>query len=249
MTPDKSFQVHSDGSGFDCPLGVDTLSVTFIRDDVLRVRIIRPGTSGPEASWAILPSEHIATQANVAEFKDSILAVTPEGGVSVDFRSDTFSIRSGHGDGLMTNVTVTREGDTTTITWNCPPERRVYGCGEKTGGMDRRGRRMVMWNKDKFEYGENEEPIYYCIPFCVALDEGRAHGLFVDNTWKQIWEPGDPGSTHASVTLCGGDVDFYVFTAPDVKTILNRFTELTGRQPLPPMWSIGYHQSRYSYYP
>jgi alpha-glucosidase len=249
MTPDKSFQVHRDGSGFDCPLGVDTLSVTFVRDDVVRVRIIRPGTNGPEASWAVLPSEHIVAQANVAEFKDSILAVTPEGGVSVDIRNDTFSVLSAHGDGLMTNITVTREGESTTITWNCPPDRRVYGCGEKTGGMDRRGRRMVMWNKDKFEYGEHEEPIYYCIPFCVSLDGGLAHGLFVDNTWKQIWEPGDSGSTQASVTLCGGDVDFYVFTAPDVKTILNRFTELTGRQPLPPLWSLGYHQSRYSYYP
>ena len=46
-----------------------------------------------------------------------------------------------------------------------------------------------------------------------------------------------------------GELNYYFFWGPDPKKVLSRYTELVGRMPLPPLWAIGYHQCRYSYYP
>jgi alpha-glucosidase len=47
----------------------------------------------------------------------------------------------------------------------------------------------------------------------------------------------------------GGEMNYYFFAGPTPKNVVSRFTELVGRSPLPPRWSMGYIQSRYSYYP
>jgi len=47
----------------------------------------------------------------------------------------------------------------------------------------------------------------------------------------------------------GGELNYYFFYGPDPKKVINRFTELVGRMPLPARWAIAYHQCRYSYYP
>ncbi|PAE32512.1 hypothetical protein CHI06_26520 [Bacillus sp. 7884-1] len=45
----------------------------------------------------------------------------------------------------------------------------------------------------------------------------------------------------------GGQVNTYIMLAQDVKEAVTLYTTLTGKTPLPPKWSLGYHQSRYSY--
>jgi alpha-glucosidase len=47
----------------------------------------------------------------------------------------------------------------------------------------------------------------------------------------------------------GGDLDYYFINGPDPKKVIERYTALTGRMPLPPLWSLGFNQCRYSYYP
>ena len=46
-----------------------------------------------------------------------------------------------------------------------------------------------------------------------------------------------------------GALDYYFIDGPTPKDVVQRYTELTGRIPLPPMWALGYQQSRYSYFP
>ena len=47
----------------------------------------------------------------------------------------------------------------------------------------------------------------------------------------------------------GGELDYYFIDGPAPKHVIERYTALTGRMPLPPRWALGYHQCRYSYYP
>src|SRR5208282_4931930 len=47
----------------------------------------------------------------------------------------------------------------------------------------------------------------------------------------------------------GGELNYYFIAGPEPKKIVQQFTALVGRTPLPPLWSLGYQQSRYSYYP
>jgi alpha-glucosidase len=89
--------------------------------------------------------------------------------------------------------------------------------------------------------------LYTSIPFVLSLEDGRAHGLFVDYPGRSVVDlaKADPGLVTWSVA--SGDLVYYVFCGPTPARVVERFTELTGRAPMPPLWALGNHQSRWSY--
>jgi alpha-glucosidase len=128
-------------------------------------------------------------------------------------------------------------------------DEHFYGLGEKTARLDRRRGRFVMWNSDTPGYIEGTDPIYQSIPFYLGWEDGRAYGLFYDNPHRTTFDLGYSGQEAAAYEAAGGVLDYYFFAGPALKKIIGRYTELTGRMPLPPLWSLGHQQSRYSYYP
>ena len=128
-------------------------------------------------------------------------------------------------------------------------DEHFYGLGEKTAHLDRRRGRFVMWNSDTPGYVEGTDPIYQSIPFYLGWEDGRAYGLFYDNAHRTTFDLGYSGQESAAYEAAGGVLDYYFFHGPALKKIIGRYTELTGRLPLPPLWALGHQQSRYSYYP
>jgi alpha-glucosidase len=130
----------------------------------------------------------------------------------------------------------------------------VYGLGEKAGRLDKRGwslggTAVAMWNSDTYAYDASTDPLYASIPFLMVLRAGRAHGLLLDNSFRSFFDVGKESQSLLSFGAEDGELDYYFIDGPDPKTVLERYSALTGRMPLPPRWALGYHQSRYSYYP
>lgn len=130
-----------------------------------------------------------------------------------------------------------------------PADEHYFGLGEKAGPLDRRGHAYVMWNTDAYGWDATTDPLYESIPFFIALREGRAYGVFFDNSYRATFDLGVESPERYSFGAEGGRLDYFFFYGPDPKKVLRRYTDLVGRMPLPPRWAIGYHQSRYSYYP
>ncbi len=122
-----------------------------------------------------------------------------------------------------------------------------YGFGEKTSFLDKRGEKMTMWNSDVYAPHNPEiDSLYESIPYFMTLRNGKAHGIFFDNSFKSIFDM-KANETVYSFGAEGGELNYYVFAGPTPKDVLQQYTDLTGRMPIPPKWAIGYHQSRYSY--
>jgi len=138
---------------------------------------------------------------------------------------------------------------TTTLERIAGDDERFYGFGEKTGPLDRRGRSMVFWNTDTPGYSSSADPLYQSIPFFVGLREGTAYGVLVDNSHRLRLDMGSNGGSGYSVTAFGGEMATWVFAGAGIRDVVERYTKLTGRAPLPPRWTLGYHQSRWSYHP
>lgn len=124
-----------------------------------------------------------------------------------------------------------------------------YGLGEKALPLDRRRTRTVMWNTDAFGYGLGTDPLYMSIPFFIVLRRGLAYGVFFDNPYRTTFDLGHSSEEWYSFEAEGGQLDFYLIYGPSVKEVVEGYTWLTGRAPLPPLWALGHQQSRYSYYP
>jgi alpha-glucosidase len=130
-----------------------------------------------------------------------------------------------------------------------PADENYYGLGDKTGPMNRRGRAFTMWNSDVFGWGESTDPMYKDIPFFMGLRRGVAWGLFFDNPWRSSFDFGKESADYFSFGSEGGELNYYFLVGPEPKKVVQDFTSLVGRTPLPPLWTLGYQQSRYSYYP
>lgn len=125
---------------------------------------------------------------------------------------------------------------------------RFYGLGDKTGDFDRRGQAFVNWNTDAYGFGRATDPIYKSIPFYIAIGAaGGAYGLFLDNSWRSGFDFGHREDGTLVIGADGGPIDYYLIAGPAIRDVVRRYAELTGKAPLPPLWSLGFHQSRYSY--
>jgi alpha-glucosidase len=128
-------------------------------------------------------------------------------------------------------------------------DEHFYGLGEKAARLDKRRGFFVNWNSDTPGYSEGKDPIYQTIPFYVGLQDGAAYGIFFDNSYRSYFDFGRSSQQRAWFGAEGGEMNYYFFYGPSIKKILNRYTDLTGHLPLPPMWALGNQQSRWSYYP
>ncbi|HBX47313.1 MAG TPA: hypothetical protein DEF85_00200, partial [Clostridiaceae bacterium] len=73
--------------------------------------------------------------------------------------------------------------------------------------------------------------------------------IFFDNTYRSYFDFGKENSNYYYFGADGGHKNYYFIVGPEIKDVIENYSYLTGRTPLPPMWALGYHQSRWSYSP
>jgi alpha-glucosidase len=128
------------------------------------------------------------------------------------------------------------------------PRARYFGLGEQAASFERTGGRFVLWNTDPFPYRGGGGSLYASFPNYLVLRDGIAHGVFYDNPHRSVFDFG-AGRGRITWRADGGELRCYVLPGPRPAHVLERYTRLTGRMPLPARWALGYHQSRWSYYP
>jgi alpha-glucosidase len=130
-----------------------------------------------------------------------------------------------------------------------PLDEQYFGLGDKAGPTDHRNQAFTMWNTDAYGWNEGTDPLYKSVPFFLGVRQGRAYGIFLDNTFRSSFDFGKASRSMYSFGSDGGALDYYFFYGPAPRQVIEDYTQLTGRAPLPPRWALGYQQSRYSYYP
>jgi len=222
--------------------------------DLVRVRTLFPGQSSTlDHSWAIARTEWSLASWQLSEAADAATLATAE--LKVVIHRDPLRIEFIDAvTGRVINADerpMARDPQTGRIAAakRLGFDEHFYGLGEKAARLDRRRGKFEMWNSDTPGYVEGTDPIYQSIPFYLGMEEGCAYGLFYDNPHRSTFDLGNSGQEYAGYTAAGGVLDYYFFHGPALKKILSRYTELTGRMPMPPLWALGHQQSRYSYYP
>jgi len=232
--------------------GSATLRITALRDDIIRVRIA-PGSALPEdASWSVLPASR----------EKSVDVLPTQDSASVGFRTKSLDVQvernplrivvrdlAGNiicADALGRPTEFALGGFT--VSKEMPLDNRFFGLGDKTGSFDRRNQAYTLWNTDH-GIEESLDPIYKSIPFFLSISDGRSYGLFLDNTWRTWFDFGKRSRDSYSFGAEGGPLNYYLIYGPTPKQVIEGYIFLTGTPPLPPLWSLGFQQSRYSYAP
>jgi len=124
-----------------------------------------------------------------------------------------------------------------------------FGLGDKSGHLNLRGQRLQNWNTDSFGYSGQTDPLYRSIPFYYGLHHDRAYGLFFDNSFRTFFDFGAERPEASSFWAHNGEMNYYFINGPKLLQVAERYTRLTGTPELPALWTLGYHQCKWSYYP
>lgn len=128
------------------------------------------------------------------------------------------------------------------------PQDCIYGLGDKTGVLNKRHYEYEMWNTDEPAPHEDcFKSLYKSIPFMINLKKNGVYGIFLDNTYRTYFNMGKESSEYYVLGSDHGNLDYYYIAGEKMVDIIQRYTYLTGTYPLPQMWTLGYHQSRWGY--
>jgi alpha-glucosidase len=240
-------------NGIEIHSGPALMQVTALRDDVLRVRVGADGQLPEDASWAVLASTRTAS-----------VAVTPESSATaVGFKTGKLRVTIRRNPLEMTvtdlngrvisedlpNRPIEFNGAAFRVYHKSPADEHYFGLGDKAGPLDRRNEAFVDWNTDAYGWQESTDPIYKSIPYFMTFRNGVTAGIFLDNTWRASFDFNKEYRDGYSFGSEGGPLDYYILYGPEPKRVVEAWAWLVGKTPLPPLWSLGYQQSRYSYYP
>lgn len=134
-------------------------------------------------------------------------------------------------------LTVTETG----LSVRLPPSERPFGLGEQFGGVCHRGDRVEARVRQPNGTGSRET--YFPVP--VYLSD-RGYGVFLDTTADATFDFGATAPATTRLAVADSTLTAVVFRG-DPATVLERYTELTGRPPEVPEWSLGVWWSRNSY--
>ena len=230
------------------------VNLSILSPDLIRIRLDPGGRFLENRSWAVIKKEEDwgKVDYNLAEGEDRIEIKTSKLKISINKSPCVISFYDENNDLISGDYQPmqwrrSKEGFEVKCTKHMPYDEHYYGFGEKTGKLDKRRSSMTMWNTDACDYDKDTDPLYISIPFFIGLREGKGYGIFFDNSYKTTFDVGNTWEDRYTFESDGGELDYYFVHGPEIKKILERYVELTGKAPMPPRWALGHQISRYSY--
>ena len=223
-----------------------TLQVNALRDDILRVRMWKGDAVPEDASWAVLPASRTSSVSVTSEprgFATHALRVLVDEHLGL-------TVSDLSGNVVQKDASPVRwNGNRFTVSKQRETDDHFFGLGDKPGPLDRAGEVFTMWNTDAFGWQESTDPVYKSIPFFLHVSHGRTLGVFLDNTWRSNFDFGHADPSEYTFGAPDGPIDYYLMYGPEPRQVVTAWSWLTGPTPLPPLWALGFQQSRYSYFP
>ncbi|MBN1487632.1 MAG: DUF4968 domain-containing protein, partial [Anaerolineae bacterium] len=229
-----------------------TLEITFLASDLVRVRAYQPGKEHPPVPYAIAKPEEDWTDLPPLKFtqtESALLMTTDKLSLGVSLDDATIFFANANGDLMRVDVDMAWGTDgVVRHRTSMVAEEHIFGLGERATPWNRRRRTHILWNTDPAGYTDNDEPINMNIPTYVGVHNAGSYLVFYENTYYAEFDMGESLPNIAEHRFAGGELRYYIAIG-STKTLIERYTELTGRHDLQPLWMLGYQQSRWSYYP
>lgn len=253
-----SYVKNRDTLTFTTENGV-ALQVTVVRDSVLRFRFTTTSVFEKDFSYAI--TKYASRGYNFLEVieDDSFYIITTSKLIcnisKADLRSFIYDAKDKtllcedelgfhweesyhHGGNIVKMSKTAQEGES------------YYGLGDKPTDNNLKGKRFENWVTDSYAFGKNTDPIYKAIPFYTALHHDKSYGIFFDNSFKSHFDFCQERRNITSFWAQGGEMNYYFIYGPAMSDVVANYTDLTGKpHEMPALWTLGYHQCKWSYYP
>ncbi len=235
------------------------LQLTVLRDSVLRFRYTTTGTFENDFSYAI--TKYASTGYNNLEIEDQkeFYNITTSKLICKIAKADLHvTIYDAKDNTLISNDELGFHweesyefgSNVVKMSKTINDRESYYGLGDKPVHLNLKGKRFENWVTDSYAFGKGTDPIYKAIPFFTGLHHNKAYGIFFDNTFRSYFDFGSERRNVTSFWAQGGEMNYYFIYGPQMQDVVESYTDLTGKpHQLPPLWALGFHQCKWSYYP
>lgn len=233
------------------------LEITVVRDSVFRFRYATNGTFQKDFSYAL--SKNAVTGYNFLdyiEFDDRYEIKTTKLVLHIsksDLRKTIYDINgqllNQDEAGFHWEFNYDYGGDIVKMTKFAQKTESFYGLGDKPVHFNLKGKRFENWVTDQYAFDTTRDPLYKAIPFYIGLHNESTYGIFFDNTFKMHFDFCSERRNITSFWADGGEMNYYFFYGPEMEQVVTSYTDFTGKPEMPPLWALGYHQCKWSYYP
>lgn len=115
----------------------------------------------------------------------------------------------------------------------CSSDEHFYGFGEKFNGLDQSGKKVIMELNDA--YMSDDDSTYKSIPFFIS---SKKYGLLVNSYQRVVFNMRNQNEKEYDFVNPNSSIEYFVFTNKDPLTIISQYTEISGRSPIIPKWSL-----------
>lgn len=233
------------------------LQIHVLRDGLLRFRYAPEGFFPNDFSYAIDENHtHGYNQLDLSETDNNVVITTEK----IICKISKADLRIGIYD-LDENTIIEDElgfhweesfqygGNIVKMSKTSVDGENFFGLGDKPTNFNLKGKRVSNWNTDQYAYGKDTDELYKDVPFYIGLHNNISYGIFFDNTFKSHFDFCHERRNVLSFWADGGEMNYYYIHGPQMSDVVTAYTDLTGKPELPPMWVMGYHQCKWSYYP
>ena len=227
-----------------------SLQLTVLTPGLVRVRLSQNGAFQPAASYLVLPtlSDWPHPAFTVTENETSLRLLTAELIVHIHKNNSRIDFLDQVEQPINLDAAGCGwQGDWVGLQRQLPAEAPVFGLGAQAMPLNLRGKQYQIWQRDPGgRYEPGQTPLSQNHPWLISLNQNQAFGLLFDNSCRSYIDLGSQ-TNHYTISACNGELRFYFINGPTIKTVLTRLRNLTGSMPLPPLWALGLHQSRWGY--
>jgi len=250
------FKRDSDKFYFTSGNGV-ILEITVLRNSAIRFRYATEEVFQPDFSYAISPDANRGyNKLESKETKTEYLIITSKIKVLVDKKTMRTQISDLEGNiinedelGFHWEENYEFGGNSVKMSKITQSAESFYGMGDKATHSNLKGKRVSNWVTDSYAYSKDQDPLYKAIPFYIGLHNNIAYGIFFDNTFRTNFDFAHERRNITSFWADGGEMNYYFFYGPEMSKVVSDYTDLTGTPEMPPLWALGFHQSKWSYFP
>jgi len=168
-------------------------------------------------------------------------------GISVKIQKSPFQISYYYKNKVLIaeNKGFVRDTSFKNLNFKISESEALFGGGERVLGMNRRGNRLELYNRAHYGYTTRSELMNYSMPVVVSSNKYIIH---FDNPQKGFLDLDSKNTNELTFETIGGRMVYQIIAGDDWFDLMNQFTGLTGKQPLPPRWIFGNFASRFGYH-
>jgi alpha-glucosidase (family GH31 glycosyl hydrolase) len=226
----------------------DTSRIRFVfyQADIVRVDYLPSLSSILDTSYAV--ARDTTSPVPVAISSTDSTLVFSAGGVTITCTKSPLRVSFGTGSSQVLRQSAAdgfaATGIQRSVSFRMNAADHFYGTGERGTALDKRGEAFDSYNDAFYGYGGVLPRMNINIPFLAST---AGYALYFDNTYRGHFDLGSTDPASFSYAASGGELSYFFIAAPTVPLQIERYTWLTGRQPLPPRWALGYLQSKFGY--